>query len=265
MNTKLFRYFLAIHQIWLLSFLLRDSWSWFGKNQMVTLRTPDFPTVFDFFNQSPVIIQVFLGMTIVIWGLFALDKLNRWGQVLLFFLNVSIHNANPYIIHEPQQMVNLLLMIQIFFLPSSAKQPVDKNILQILSVFLGVYYLLAGLKKLPDALWLHGQALEILLLWPPFFKGNLFTLFLKNNSYLLVFTNYLVLVFELLFLPLLFSRLRRWLFLLGLLIHLGISASMEVGTFSWIMLCWYLLVFPVEAYVKTFAYNVKSLGRHASK
>lgn len=249
MTTRYFRYFLAIHQIWLLGFFLKNSWDWFGNNQMVSVKTPDFPTLFDFVNFQPSLIVLFLSTTIVLWLLFLFNKLNRVGQIILLMLNISIHNANPYIIHEPQQMVNLLLLIQILFLSANAKDKISPKIHFLLSGYLGIYYFLAGLKKIPDPYWLKGEALKLLMTWPPFYIDNIFSNFLINHVNLLYLLNWFTLVFELSFVFLLFTRWKFALFVIGILFHIGIFLTMDVGTFSLIMLVWYSLVFPMEDYI----------------
>lgn len=248
MTTRVFRYLLSTHQIWLLIILFQDSWGWLGKNQMVTIRTPGFPTFLDLFNFNGLLIDLFLVATLFLWLLFAFNLLPRVGQIILFVFSVSIHNANPYIIHEPQQMVNLLLFIQIFFLPVDNKANINNKVHLVISLYLGAYYFLAGLKKIPDINWLNGEALKIILMWPPFYKDNWISQLLLQNEFLLKMLTWFTIVFELTFGFLIFTRFKMLIFLIGVIFHFFIFTTMEVGTFSLIMLVWYSLVFPVEEY-----------------
>lgn len=248
-TSRYFRYFLASHQIGLLAYFLIDAWSWFGYGQMVLIRTPHFPTLLDLINNNVWLINIFIMLTIALWSLFAFDLLNRKLQILLFIFSLSLHNANPYIIHEPQQIANLLLFIQIFFLPADAKTFIDKKIILILTIALGVYYLTAGLKKMPDPLWQNGDALGFIISWPPFSNFSTIVNEITNHKFLMQFLNWFTLIFEISFLPLLFTRWRDGLFFIGFLFHLGIFLAMEVGTFSYIMLSWYALVFPIDKYI----------------
>ncbi|MCX7979131.1 MAG: hypothetical protein N2578_09025, partial [Bdellovibrionaceae bacterium] len=191
-----------------------------------------------------------LALLLLLWLMFALNFLPRWGQYFLFLLNISFHHANPYIIHEPQQMANLMLLLQIFVFPEDAKRNVDPRLTRLLQLWLGVYYLLAGLKKIPMEIWQDGTAVAALIQWSPFLKeGWLTDLILSQADWLSPFLTWTVLGWEILFLPLTLSRYRAVALWLGIFVHTGIWFCMEVGSFSFMMMVWYSLCFPLRDFL----------------
>ena len=183
---------------------------------------------------------LFAGL-LLLSALFFLDKLNRLGLMILFLLNLSFQNANPYILHEPQQVTSLFLLIFAFFLPTGEDE-LDPFLFKGLVLFLGVYYFVVGFKKALDPLWLRGDALSALLHWNMIGIDNAITRWLLKYPWLTRMLDFLTIFFELSFLAALFTR---WFFVYvfaGILFHLFIRLTCSVGTFSEIMLVWYALV-----------------------
>ncbi len=191
-----------------------------------------------------------------------LGKLNRLGLVLLYFLNMSFYLWNPLIIHEPQPITNLFFL-SFFLLPLKEEDSYDSWIKNSLIIFLGLYYFLAGIKKLPDPHFLTGDALENIISWPVMAKDLSLNLFLvKYFKYPVRIFNYLTLLFEISFIFLIYTRARVLLIVFGVLLHLLIYATLEVGNFSWVMMVWYLLLLDKETIesfskLKTNVFNIK--------
>ena len=196
---------------------------------------------FSFFYPAQ-LMWVALLVLIGLAALLTVGRLNRWLVFFLFLLNLVFHHACPFIIHEPQQLMSLFLLLFVFFLPPQNCEKADPWIVKALVLALGIYYMTAGVKKMLDPHWLSGQALGELLRWEGLARSNALVAFLKQQDFLSKTLNYVTLGFELCFLPLVFTRAWKVLLVVGIGFHLMIAATMEVGTFSAIMMVWYLLL-----------------------
>jgi hypothetical protein len=209
---------------------------------------------------------------------FSLGVLPKWLLPLLFVFQLSFHNANPLIIHEPHQLGNLFLLF-FFFLPlhsapilktklifQSNDKVYDHKLFILLIFFLGLYYFVVGVKKLPDPYWIKGEAINQILSFPYFKKDNWINSLLVKSTYLSSFLNYFSLVFEIGFIFLVFTRFRPVLIVLGFLFHLGIELTMDVGGFSQIMWVWYtcLLDKKTLSQIKNFIINTKRKNENSA-
>ena len=168
--------------------------------------------------------------------------LNRWGLVVFYVINLAFYEWNPFIVHEPQPILNLFFL-SFFFLPMNKKHSYDPWFKNSLIVFLGIYYFWAGIKKLPDPNFLNGSALEYIISWPIMAKNLSINLFLvKNFLWTVRLFNYLTLIFEISFLFLIFTRFRIYYIYFGIFLHALIYATLEVGNFSFVMFLWYALL-----------------------
>ena len=255
-EAGLFRAALGAYLLFYDLILLPGLFLYFGPGGMVQpdlLPPPRLSLLFLFWN--PPMIAVLFALMMILTVLFAAGLFNKGALVLLIALRVSFNNANPLILHEPQQLSNLFLLSFLFLplkappalfalqsSPDSGQAGGTAEIVRLLVLFLGVYYFAAGCKKLLDPLWRQGQAVHFLLLWPFSGKDTVFTRLILRAPVVSQCLNYGALVFELSFVFLIFTRLRPALILFGLLMHLGIYLTMEVGTFSQIMAVWYALL-----------------------
>ena len=158
-----FRRMLALHQlVYLWQFLPRPQ-DWFGLGAMVQPQIL-YPAVFSplHFLASPAWSIGAWSLAFAGWIFLGLGLLPKPGQVLMLLVQVSLHGANPLIIHEPQQIANFLLLVSIVW-PSKVSHPAVPGLRRVMVFALSSYYLLAGLKKLPDPGWLRGDALAALL------------------------------------------------------------------------------------------------------
>lgn len=197
--------------------------------------------------------------------LYTLGLYTKWVMVLLLPLHIGFHLASPMIIHEPQQLTNLLL-VMLFFLPIDECWAVTKKkdfmlplvdkyqrlILVALLAYIGTYYFFAGLKKLPDPHWASGSAVGLLASWNFLAHENLFNVLLRLKPVSFIFSWFTIL-FEICFLFIAFSSRRKILLPVGILFHAGISLSLDIGLFFWAMIQWYpLMLFsgPVRLFLK---------------
>jgi hypothetical protein len=122
--------------------------------------------------------------------------------------------------------------------PSSfAEYPIAP--LRLIRFQIALVYLSTGLWKLYSPLWREGSALHYIL------NNNVFHRFPLSippeMEWLLTTATYVTLVWELGFAPgMMFRRTRRLVLLLGIMIHLGMIAFIEVGPFSFVMLAGYV-------------------------
>jgi hypothetical protein len=140
---------------------------------------------------------------------------------------------------------------------------------RLMQIQLCVMYLFTGLAKLGDVKrvdgwfvgdWVDGQAMYWVLndfaicRWP--------YAALPVPLLLCRLLSWGTLLFELGFVFfVLFAPLRRWLLLAGVGLHLGILAVMEVGWFSQVTLCWYVLFLPGDRVAGFFARLGRRLRR----
>lgn len=191
------------------------------------------------------VVWISLFALIALAGAFFAGWLNRWGLLALFALNLSFHHANPYIHGEPQALTSLFLFA-FFFWPLKDGEEPDPFYSRALVAFLGFYYLIAGLKKLPDPLWLSGEAVGAFARWDGISSGTAISRWVGSTSAVGKIATYATILFELSFLPLLFTRFRTWLIAIGLAFHAAVACTLQVGTFSALMFVWYLLLVPAD-------------------
>lgn len=245
-SVNAFRIGLSCYLLYYYLGFLFDLKYFFSDEGMVNrdLLSPfDFTSVLFLFPGNPFLF-LFYFVTLGLALLLALGKLSRPWLALLFVLNLSFHHANPYIIHEPQQITNLLLLLFVLFLPIKKNVPADPFIVKTIIVCLGVYYFVAGVKKLPDPAWIHGHAVGELLSWSGLARGQ-WGGSLSHYVWLNKLITYSSLAFELTFIFVCLSRWRRAWLCFAVFFHLGIFLFMEVGSFSAIMLVWCLIALKV--------------------
>lgn len=223
--------------------LLPEFFYYFGPGGMIDpalVTTPKVSLVLWLWH--PIAIAFLGALLFLLIGLFTVGLWLEWVLPSLFALHLSFHHANPFIIHEPQQLTNLLLLL-CFFLPvgERAEDREDALIVDAAIAYLGVYYFIAGAKKLADPLWREGASLWNLVQWPPFHRGGWLVDALVAHPSLARGGSYFALAFEMGFLLVVFTRLRPVLVAAGLVFHLAIFLTLEVGSFPYVLLPWYAL------------------------
>ncbi|MEO0593129.1 MAG: hypothetical protein AAFZ38_06065 [Myxococcota bacterium] len=228
----------------------------FGTGSMVT---PELVSAYSFSPlfwlwDSPLALRLlFAGYLVALVGLGA-GFYARLAHLIALPLAVAFHHANPYVIHEPQQLHNLLLWV-LLFVPIEQRWTVRKTpfleslerggynyrrwVALLGSAYVSSYYLFAGLKKLPDPAWLDGRALYLLVHWTPLRLETDVAELLRSSTGLSMAATYLALGFELTFAPLACTRFRFTLPVLGLLFHVAIGFTLDVGHFLTALLPWY--------------------------
>ncbi len=231
--------------------LVPDLLSYFGPSSMFRPELCHFlqPSLL-FVFWSPVGIWSFFILMMGLIFLFITGFCTRYFVWILWALQVSFYNANPIIIHEPQQLANLLLLF-FFFLPLGNQCKENEiegaqDLVRLLVFFLSIYYLMAGLKKLPDPLWQQGTGISYILSWEALGKDNILTRFIIGCVPIGRLLNYGTLVFEISFIFLIFTRFKPLLVLTAFLFQFMIFLTLDVGSFPWIMIAWQVLLLDIE-------------------
>jgi len=257
LEVGLFRIAFGLYLLYYNSLLLPKLSLYFGPESIIhPLLLPPFfnSPSFSFLWNTPTVTVLFVLMFLMIIC-FTLGLLNKASLIPLIILQLFFYHSNPLILHEPQPLANLFLFWFLFLPPNTApsilknslslndQQQLDiKHILRILIAFFGIYYMIVGCKKLPDPLWLKGEALKHLISWPAVSRDNFLThLFVITPGVAMLLT-YATLIFEIGFIFIVFTRYRFVLIPLGLVLHGGIYLTMEVGSLSQILVVWYALL-----------------------
>jgi hypothetical protein len=210
--------------------------------------------------------------TIVGWGLFAssmaaficvLVGLGSQVAVIAAFLCTLLQlHWNPLPLSSAHQVLTVVLFALIWAdcsqvltiagrrLERGAPQNQPVWPLRLLQFQVCVIYLNSGLWKLYGPTWRDGSALHYSL------SLNLFHRFPieipASLGILLVIGTYVTLFWEIAFTPLVLWRPTRALALmLGVALHLGVWATLEVGPFSWMMIATYVAFLDPERVART--------------
>lgn len=122
----------------------------------------------------------------------------------------------------------------------SASQLVSSVFVRVMQIQLCLIYMYTGLEKMKGASWWDGSAIWAVI-------GNQQLLFidaswLKNFPLAIAVMTFTTLLFEIYFTPLVWNRsLRKWILILGCLMHFGIALSIGLFYFSFGMISVYVL------------------------
>lgn len=193
----------------------------------------------------------------------ALGLATRLSSVVMWVLLVSVHRRSPYVLNGGDfllQAAALYLML----MPAGVRLSLDQVIrrrrgidvdpwvapwaFRLAQIQLAVVYLATGLSKLPVpggpgvGNWVAGDAMAKALGVASMARFEFLTWI---PWWVYAPATWLTLGWELLFPVLvLFERTRYLALGYGVLMHLGIFATLEVGAFSFATLCYYLLYLP---------------------
>jgi hypothetical protein len=195
-------------------------------------------------------------MALAAAGLFKL-RIYFATDLFIWLLVVNIHHKVYPALTGGENLLNQLLFFNCFIslqknLSSAFKDQVKLCLhnFGIVAILLQVclVYFISAVAKLRDDDWLNGSAVATIS------RVQHFSLPLMYRSdppdRLLIFLNYLVLTYQLLF-PLLVwvNRLKKPLLLLGILMHLYIAFVMGLVTFGFVMILCYIYFWPRKSRV----------------
>jgi hypothetical protein len=199
----------------------------------------------------------------LLWGLSALLLLvglaARWSAAVAWALSISFLNLNPFL-HNAGDTVRIIVLFYLMLSPCGAVWSVDAWLqrrvgagpvyvapwpLRLLFVQLVAIYFFNGVFKLAGKGWHEGNVLHYVLADPAQTRWSYAELPLPWwGAQALTWT---VLAWEILFPLLVLMPMTRTLALvMGVLFHLGIGVSIELGFFPFYMLSLYLPLLPWE-------------------
>lgn len=206
--------------------------------------------------------RVFHG-AIAVWAVAAFFLLVGWHARLAaaaaWVLSVSLVHLNPYV-HNTGDTVRTIILFYLMLSPCSAtwsvdalrrRHPADVRVppwpVRMLFLQLVAVYFFNGLYKLSGPFWPAGESLSYVLKDLSIARWSYAQL--PVPEFVLRLLTWAVLAWEVGF-PLLVwqRRTRTAALVVGVLFHLGIGVTMEVGLFSPYMLCLYLPVVSWEAW-----------------
>ena len=154
-------------------------------------------------DASPNTASLLLIVLLVLLGMFSCGLIPAYLTPVIYLLHLGFYHANPFIIHEPVQLLSLLLLTSpLLDLNRKSFHAKDLFFIRALALFFGTYYFTAGLKKLGDPAWLNGSALEDLLHMGWITRENLVVDWLRSSPQVTRMLTYSALFWELAVLPL---------------------------------------------------------------
>lgn len=209
------------------------------------------------------------GLTMLAMGLWLasavlllLGVMTRFAAIAAWLLSMSFAAANPYL-DNAGDTIRLILQLYLMLSPCGAAWSIDALFarrpgpvyvypwpLRMIFVQLIFIYFMNGLYKLFGDSWLHGNSLHYVLgdLTLTRFSRTLFALPIEVTRIM----TWTVLIWEVTFPLLLITKWTRIIALImGVLFHVGIFATMELGGFVPYALCMYLPLLPWEKLRRT--------------
>ncbi len=186
---------------------------------------------------------------------------SRLMAVSALVVQVALHHRAPWAQHGGDRVLRLWVL-SMCFVPSGAALSVDAwrgrgartvpvIAHRLVQLQLCIIYLFTGIAKLHGGTWIRGEALYYALSSRTFqrFPGLLEPVLASAAGQgVLKGLTWLTLGWELAFLPMvLWPRTRTLALLIGVAVHLGIAATMMVGSFSFAMLWAYQAFLPPPA------------------
>jgi len=208
-------------------------------------------------------IRLFLaGLVVASLGV-ASGFLTRVSSVVMWALLISFHQRNPYVNNGGDFLLQAAALYLVL-MPAGTAWSVDERLrarlgrstdrwvpswaFRLAQIQLAVLYLFTGLSKLPVAgmpdpgNWVSGRALALALGTPTIARFEVLT---RVPWWVWAPATWMTLAWELSFPVLvLFERSRYVALAFGVVLHLGIFATLEVNNFSFATLCYYVLYLP---------------------
>lgn len=187
-------------------------------------------------------------------GLFFFGKLKRLSTIAIYFFTVNLLNR-IYLVTEGGNKLLLLFLFYLVFIDEDEEIGSDNSFnifnnvvsnvfILIIQLQVVLVYLFSGIYKLYGEHWLNGEAIYYILSIDEFSHPWIQSNFLQAG-WLMVFSNYLVLIYQLSF-PILvwIKKIKPAVLLVGVLFHLFISLAIGLFDFGIIMILAYVIYFP---------------------
>ena len=208
-------------------------------------------------SDGPAFVTALLAIGVVASALLALGWRDRLAALVLWYLWASLFGRNPLISNPGLPYVGLLLVVHAL-LPSAAYGSLaargrvdpagdwrmDRRLFAVVWVLMAVGYTYSGATKLVSPSWVDGTAIARVLENPLARPGGLNDLILALPEGALKLLTWGALGIELLFAPLaLVRRLRPWLHVSMLAMHLSLIALIDFADLSLGMVALHLFTF----------------------
>ncbi len=220
-----------------------------------------FPNVLNVFD-SPLEIQVFLVVYVLLAGLFMLGIQRNVVALMLWYGLACLLNRNNLILN-PSLLYLGWILLACSLIPAGEPWSFGKSkrlssgwempglLLAGCWLLFALGYSLSGVDKLQSESWVTGTAIAKIMgspLGKPWNTGLLDTL----PAFFFTALNYIVILFEVLCLPLaFFERTRKYAWLLVTIVQLGILIFLQVETIFFGMMALHLFLFDVRWLDKT--------------
>jgi hypothetical protein len=213
------------------------------------------------FSTNPVLTAVVVAGTLVAAVAVTVGVFTRVASIALWIGVVSLIQRNAYITNSGDGVLRDMAFL-LMLTPAGAALSVDRLRvaprrfwefparapwgLRLIQIQISVGYLSAALHKMSTDLWWDGSAVSYALRMDDIHRLH-FADFVSESVALTGALTYGTMFVELALAVLIWNRrLRPWVLVLGIGLHLGIDSSIMVGYFSYLMLAGYLAFVPPE-------------------
>lgn len=208
--------------------------------------------------------EIFLYLTIFFAFLTTLGLFTRVSSLLFFFCLLSLNNHCPIILHAGDNYARLVSLFMIFA-PSAEVLSLDKLLskekkgpvlispvaMRMIQIQFCFIYLVNWYYKMKGSIWTEGSAVYYATRLTQYYRFD-YPLFLDNALASKILT-WSTLSIELALVFLLWPKKTRYYFIvLGMLFHLGLDITFNLGLFEWFFIVTFLLFVEGSKYEKRF-------------
>lgn len=212
-----------------------------------------------------VLLLILLGATAYLAGVWT------WTATLvLVFTFPALGDRNIYLLDGGDVLTNLALMFMLLVLPQRTRRDPGRERIWLhnigvnaITIQLMIVYAVSGFWKAGGKLWMQGTALYSISQVTEFSQPELQALFW--NGFLVTLLTYGTIIFQLWFPIAILSPLKLPWLLGGLVLHVGIAASMGLITFSLVMMGLDLFLITDDEYKRMRARASEVIGRIRSR
>ncbi|MGF1579489.1 MAG: HTTM domain-containing protein [Gemmataceae bacterium] len=236
-------------------------------------------TILIFNTDNMAIVQTFFWSWVGVTVLFLVGWQTRLMNVWVWFLTLCFINRNPSLCNYADDAAAVLIFL-LLFMPTGRAFSLDAYLrrrtysadnlappmtsawpVRVLQIQLSMIYFTTGLAKLVpsawDGTWWDGTSLHYVL--NDTTMGRWSYAQLPLPFWFTALLTYIIVWWEALFIPLvIFKYTRYWALIFGILLHIGIYVTLDVGWFSWYMIAFYGAWIPDSFWKKWSPYRTTS-------
>ena len=231
--------------------MLPDLGTWFGTHSMVPLELrlralglPGF-SLLNWFPDQDLGVRVVFAVYAVACVALLLGVASRAAAAVLYLTLLSFHSSNSLIINSGDFLMQLAALYLIFVdsgaafslrNPNPLKHRVFVNPMgwRLIQIQTSVVYVATWIQKMNGPDWLNGTATYYTARIEAYWKYKM--PFVFEHLFLIKLSTWGTLAVELALGTLIwFPRLRLWVILAGVFLHLGIEFTMHIHLFEWMM------------------------------